>query len=263
MFPAHHCELSWQLLLWTPVGLVVAPLRMLLWTLLAVADEPSWTDNTASLQFIIHRLLGVETRWEHAERIPAGFHCAVSNHGSLGDFLALYTQERRYTHLIHAGVPPVWPKRHRVSFAHATPLQLKKLRRVQRSGGREGGEEEEALPVHFFPEGILSSSTALLRFSRSFATLQAPVVPVALRSSHALGISTHTLTSSFAANLWWLCFAPWGRLTATVLPPMNRWEGEDAADFAQRVRAALALELGVGMVDVGPEEKALFREKSR
>ena len=203
----------------------------------------------------------METSWEHAERIPAGFHVAVSNHSSLGDFLALYTQEKRYTHLIHPAVPPVWPKRHRVAFAHATPLQLKKLRRVQRGSDSEDGGSTQ--PVHFFPEGILSSSTALLRFSRSFATLQAPVVPVALRSSHGLGISTHTLTSSFASNLWWLCFAPWGRLTATVLPPMSRWEGEGAAEFAQRVREALAAELGVGMVEVGPEEKERAREAAR
>ena len=176
----------------------------------------------------------------------------MSNHSSLGDFLVLYTQPRRYTHLIHAAVPPVWPQRHRVAFAHATPRAVRRLR--TRAPPR---------PVHLFPEGILSSGAALLRFSRSFATLGAPVSPVALRARAALGISTHTLESSFAANLWWLCFCPSCEIEATVLPAMTRGEGEAAAAFAERVRAALAQELGVGLAEVGPAEKAAWREAVR
>jgi 1-acyl-sn-glycerol-3-phosphate acyltransferase len=260
LWPAEHAPLSWQLLLWSPLGCVVAPCRALLWLALAALDAPAITDADAPLRFIVHRLLGVESRWKHWERVPRdGFVVLVSNHCSVGDFLCLYTQPRgRVLHLVHPGVPErVFPRRHRVIYAHATPHALKRIRRERQSAVRQ------AEAVHFFPEGILSSGAAVLPFSRSFATLGCPVVPVALRSEHALGIRTHTLESSFAANLWWLCFAPWARLEATVLPPMERGLGEDTAAFAERVRAVVALELGVGLCQLGAEDKAAYRQQVR
>lgn len=60
-------------------------------------------------------------------------------------------------------------------------------------------------------------------FSRGFMLFaqRLPVVPVALRAALPWGLHTHTLTSSFAANMFWFCFAPWVRLDAVALPPMQ------------------------------------------
>ena len=60
-------------------------------------------------------------------------------------------------------------------------------------------------------------------FSRGFMLFaqRLPVVPVALRAGLPWGLHTHTLTSSFAANMFWFCFAPWVRLDAVVLQPMQ------------------------------------------
>ena len=72
-------------------------------------------------------------------------------------------------------------------------------------------------------EGGMTNGQGMMKFSRGFMTFakQLPVVPVALRVALPWGLHTHTLTSSFAANMFWFCFAPWVRLDATVLPPMH------------------------------------------
>jgi len=191
LFPEEHATLSHALLLWAPVGCVVAPLRMLLWALCALADSPSTTDADGPLRFILRNLLGVSARWNNLELQPReGFHVLVSNHTSVGDFLLLYAQPRRVAHLIHPALPslPV-AKRHRVSFQHATPRALASLARMPKA------ERTLRPPVHLFPEGVLGSGAALLRFNRGFALLDAPVLPVAFRCRHALGIRTHTIDS--------------------------------------------------------------------
>lgn len=72
----------------------------------------------------------------------------------------------------------------------------------------------------------MTNGRGMMRFSRGFMAFakRLPVVPVALRARLPWGLHTHTLTSSFAANMFWFCFAPWVRLDATVLPPL-RFDG--------------------------------------
>ena len=236
----------------------------------------------------------IRTEWRGLELLPRGFHVAVSNHSCVGDFLLLYRQRRKYTHLIHAAVP-ARGGHHRVRFMQATPAAFKTLRRAaeaaeQRRKAEEAAAPEHAAhatlhaaaasasastaeddlgsrPVHLFPEGGMTSGAGVMRFNRGFALLRAPVAPVAFRCSHAWpgggGLSTHTLTSSFAANLFWLCFVPQTHLSATVLPPMTQRAGEADAAFADRVRAAVAAELGVPMLDMGIKEKYALKESLR
>jgi hypothetical protein len=72
----------------------------------------------------------------------------------------------------------------------------------------------------------MTNGTGMMRFSRGFMRFGKglPIVPAAVRAAPAFGISTHTLTSSFGANMFWFCFAPWGDLEVTVLPPMQPHE---------------------------------------
>lgn len=69
----------------------------------------------------------------------------------------------------------------------------------------------------------MTNGSGMVQFSRGFMLFakNLPIVPVALRVTVPWNIQTHTLTSSFAANLFWFCFVPWVRLDATVLTPMS------------------------------------------
>lgn len=82
-----------------------------------------------------------------------------------------------------------------------------------------------------------------------------PVVPVALTARNPLNIRTHTLTSSFLANLFWFSFCPWVEIDAVVLPPMVQEEGEGRGQFVQRVQAAIAAQLGVPVSDMTIQQK--------
>lgn len=68
----------------------------------------------------------------------------------------------------------------------------------------------------------MTNGMGMMRFSRGFMRFGRglPVVPLALRARPAFGISSHTLTSSFLANLFWFSFCPWVELDATVLPAL-------------------------------------------
>jgi len=67
--------------------------------------------------------------------------------------------------------------------------------------------EAAAASIHVFPEGGMTDGrSGLMRFSRGFMRFAAglPVVPVALRVRTCLPeVASHTLTSSFGANLFW------------------------------------------------------------
>ena len=264
LFPAQHVDqVTPELVAYAPLGCLLAAGRAAVWAVCALVDSPALTDSDTALGFILTSLLGVTATWSGLENLPPdlGFHVAVSNHTCVGDFLALYAQKRQYNHLIHHAVPTGGRvTRHRVQFTHSTPAAFQRLARLVKEGKASGGQLS---PIHLFPEACMSSGAAVLRFSRGFALLDAPVVPIACRAVHAFGISTHTLTSSFGANLFWLCFAPWTRLSAKVLPPMWRDVGEEPEAFVQRVRAAIATELGVPMVDLGVKEKYGLKEALR
>lgn len=116
-----------------------------------------------------------------------------------------------------------------------------------------------AAPVHVFPEGgMTNGSVGMMRFSRGFMRFaaQLPIVPAALRVRSALPeVRSHTLTSSFMANLFWFSFPLWTDLEVTLLPAVSLEEGEGKAALVQRVQAAIARELGCGVADLNVQQK--------
>ncbi|GAX77129.1 hypothetical protein CEUSTIGMA_g4575.t1 [Chlamydomonas eustigma] len=91
--------------------------------------------------------------------------------------------------------------------------------------------------------GITNGRWGMMQFSRGFMRLLRPgeyVVPVVLRAKTPWDIRTHTLTSSFLANLFWISFCPWVEVHATVLPPLRPTVGESKAAFVRRVQSSIA-----------------------
>ncbi len=223
-------------------------------------------------------LLGVRVTWRNAERLPAERHILVSNHCSVGDLMSLFnaplpahgsrahggsssssssssaasstssTAPRRYVHLITPGLPArVTQTKHLpVILRHASPAVYEEL-----------GTTTDPTPIHLFPEGGMTNGRAMMGFSRGFTKIMQgaeaagrplPVIPAALRVKGVLpGVCTHTLTSSFFANLFWLSFNPSLELEVTVLPAMQQEAGEARGSFVKRVQAAIAEELRIGV----------------
>ncbi len=70
----------------------------------------------------------------------------------------------------------------------------------------------------------MTNGQGMMRFTRAFMTFAdgLPLVPAALEAHTPWGLDTHTLRSSYLANMFWFCFPPRLRLKAKVLPPMTR-----------------------------------------
>lgn len=57
------------------------------------------------LHAVLQRILGVDVRWHHIDRIPSQRHVLVSNHLTAGDLMMLYSLPQHYVHLISAKLP--------------------------------------------------------------------------------------------------------------------------------------------------------------
>jgi hypothetical protein len=102
--------------------------------------------------------------------------------------------------------------------------------------GAAHAEGAQPRPSSSSPASPASSSPA----GADSPTSLLPVVPAALRLHSPLaGVRSHTLTSSFLANLFWLSFSPWVEYEVTVLPPMAPRPGELRGGFANRVQVGL------------------------
>ena len=139
-------------------------------------------------------------------------------------------------------------------FARAKFLCIKKLC-DQRAGGLTNGR------------GMMLFSRGFMKFAGGL-----PVVPVALRVTPALGIRTHTLTSSFLANLFWFSVPPYLEIEATVLPALppfaqvgsgggGQLAGSKGA-YVQRAQQAIADELGIPVVNANIKDKRKLMQRN-
>lgn len=253
----HVPQWSPSLLLYFPLGVMLASIRMALWIALLAADVPWLTDNNTSIA-ALQRILGLQIKWHREDLIPEQRHVMVSNHLTAGDLMMLYSLPQHYVHLISAKLPEriSQASNHRVKLWHATKETYQDL----------SDNPTQSDPIHLFPEGVMTNGSGMVQFSRGFMRFgrKLPIVPVALRVSVPWNIQTHTLTSSFAANLFWFCFVPWVKLDATVLKPMSLAEGQGNGAFVESVQKVIASELGVGIADMtNQEKKQLIRQYSK
>ncbi|KAL3138592.1 hypothetical protein ABBQ32_006359 [Trebouxia sp. C0010 RCD-2024] len=189
-----------------------------------LAADVPWLTDNDSAIAVLQRLLGLQINWHNADQIPKERHVLASHH--------------------------------RVRLWHATKEIYQDL----------SDNSAHSDPIHLFPEGVMTNGSGMVQFSRGFMLFakNLPIVPVALRVTVPWNIQTHTLTSSFAANLFWFCFVPWVRLDATVLTPMSLAKGQGNGAFVEGVQKAIATELKVGIADMtNQEKKQLMKQYSK
>jgi hypothetical protein len=158
----------------------------------------------------------------------------------------------RYAHIITSALPAATLATKNLPV-DLLPASAETYERLAAAGRRQ--------PVHLFPEGGMTHGRGgMMRWSRGFMRFASdlPVVPVALRltpPAFAAAVRTHTLTSSFAANLFWLSFLPYVEAEATALPAMRLGPGEARAAFVSRVQAAVAEQLGAPVRPIAVQQK--------
>ncbi|XP_062268290.1 glycerol-3-phosphate acyltransferase 4-like [Platichthys flesus] len=101
-------------------------------------------------------------------------------------------------------------------------------------------------PILMFPEGTCINNTSVMMFKKGSFEIDCTVYPVAIKydprfgdafwNSSKFGLVTYLLRMM---SSWAIVCSVW------YLPPMNRQEGEDAVQFANRVKAAIAAQGGL------------------
>eukprot|EP00877_Chromochloris_zofingiensis_P005971 jgi/Chrzof1/1627/Cz10g14320.t1 len=274
---SHISSLDPLLLLYFPFGCTLAGLRFALWISCIALDAP-WFRHKAVIDAWVG-LMGVTVTWKGTDNIPQGSrHVLVSNHVTVADLLILFQRPDKYVHLITSALPgQVYAAKHLPAMLRpASKDMYEQLAAGVNQGhplvkpGLNGHaatssiSEDLAAPVHVFPEGGMTNGAGMMRFSRGFMRFAAdlPVVPVAIKSRPAFpNIHTHTLTSSFLANLFWFCFMPWTEIEATALPAMQLQPGEHKTEFVRQVQTAIANELGIGVADINIQQKRKLMQR--
>ncbi|KAJ9521102.1 hypothetical protein QJQ45_022799 [Haematococcus lacustris] len=189
------------------------------------------------------------------------YHVMVSNHTTSADLMMLFQLPKRYIHLITTAMPA------KVTSTRHLPVTLRPASAPVYTLLAQQAGEAGAAPVHVFPEGGLTNGSSMLQFSRGFTKFVKPgetwVVPVALRARTPFGIRTHTLTSSFLANLFFISLCPWLEVEAVVLPPTQQAAEEGRGAFVQRVQRAIAAELGVPVSQMTIKQKHTLMKAQR
>uniref|UniRef100_A0A3P9L3L2 Glycerol-3-phosphate acyltransferase 4 n=1 Tax=Oryzias latipes TaxID=8090 RepID=A0A3P9L3L2_ORYLA len=131
--------------------------------------------------------------------------------------------------------PHIWFEREEVKDRHLVAKRL-----------CDHAADKTKQPILIFPEGTCVNNTSVMMFKKGSFEIGCTIFPVAIKydfrfgdaywNSSKFGLVHHLLR---IMSSWALVCSVW------YLPPMNREEGEDAVQFAKRVKAALAAQAGL------------------
>uniref|UniRef100_A0A8C3LUK8 Glycerol-3-phosphate acyltransferase 4 n=1 Tax=Chrysolophus pictus TaxID=9089 RepID=A0A8C3LUK8_CHRPC len=131
--------------------------------------------------------------------------------------------------------PHVWFERSEVKDRHLVAKRL-----------TEHVQDKSKLPILIFPEGTCINNTSVMMFKKGSFEIGATVYPVAIKydpqfgdafwNSSKYGMVTYLLRMMTS---WAIVCSVW------YLPPMTRQSDEDAVQFANRVKSAIARQGGL------------------
>ncbi|XP_058523056.1 glycerol-3-phosphate acyltransferase 3 isoform X2 [Ochotona princeps] len=185
----------------------------------------------------------------------------VANHTSPIDVLIL-TTDGCYAMVgqVHGGLmgviqramvkacPHVWFERSEMKDRHLVTKRL-----------REHIADKKKLPILIFPEGTCINNTSVMMFKKGSFEIGGTIHPVAIKYNPQFGdafwnSSKYNMVSYLLRMMtsWAIVCDVW------YMPPMTREEGEDAVQFANRVKSAIAIQGGLTEL---PWDGGLKREK--
>ncbi|TRY60182.1 hypothetical protein DNTS_003793 [Danionella cerebrum] len=197
---------------------------------------------------ICARALTAIITYYHSENKPKNGGICVANHTSPIDVIIL-ASDGCYAMVgqIHGGLmgliqrcmvkacPHIWFERSEVKDRH---LVAKRLSDHVKDKGR--------LPILIFPEGTCINNTSVMMFKKGSFEIASTVYPVAIKYDPRFGEAFWNSSKFGMVNYLLRMMSSWAIVCSVwYLPPMSRQEGEDAVQFANRVKAAIARQGGL------------------
>ncbi|XP_035514878.1 glycerol-3-phosphate acyltransferase 3-like isoform X2 [Morone saxatilis] len=192
---------------------------------------------------ICARGLSATIRYHNRENIPKKGGICVANHTSPIDIVIL-CNDGCYAMVgqVHGGLmgviqramvrscPHVWFERAEMKDRHLVTKRLK-----------DHVNDKTKLPILIFPEGTCVNNTSVMMFKKGSFEIGATIYPVAIKYDLKFGdafwnSSKYSMVSYLLRMMtsWALVCNVW------YLPAMHQQEGEDAVQFANRVKSAIA-----------------------
>ncbi|XP_061590203.1 glycerol-3-phosphate acyltransferase 4-like isoform X2 [Cololabis saira] len=194
--------------------------------------------------FCIRSLTAIIT-YHDRENKPKNDGICVANHTTPIDVIIL-ANDHGYS-MVHGGLlgmiqramikssPHIWFERAEVKDRHLVAQRLS-----------DHVADKTKQPILVFPEGTCVNNSSVMMFRKGSFEIGCTVYPVAIKydprfgdafwNSSKFGLVRHLLRMM---SSWAIVCSVW------YLPPMNREEGEDAIQFANRVKAAIAARAGL------------------
>lgn len=244
------------LLLYTPVGVVLMALRLLVLFLVALTLprclSEQQLDRLGIHQFVLFITGTIVKRVDgHLFDAKNPADIIVANHISEFDAVALRSLLPTYV------LGYDFYKRMLFFRLLGDKFGLVYVPYVSRNQGGAAGRDQvreiivdklnkKDKPLVAFPEGGLTNGRkGLLQYHKFLFSLGKTVQPLAIQATDGpLPVNINAETSTFAANVLWYMFMPWHVYTITFLPVTRAQTDEEPLAFAQRVMKQTARALG-------------------
>uniref|UniRef100_A0A8C9V212 Glycerol-3-phosphate acyltransferase 4 n=1 Tax=Scleropages formosus TaxID=113540 RepID=A0A8C9V212_SCLFO len=194
------------------------------------------------------RALTAIITYHNSENKPKNGGICVANHTSPIDVIIL-ASDGCYAMVgqIHGGLmgviqramvkacPHIWFERSEVKDRHLVAKRLS-----------DHVEDKTKLPILIFPEGTCINNTSVMMFKKGSFEIGTTVYPVAIKYDPRFAEAFWNSSKYGMVNYLLRMMSSWAVVCSVwYLPPMRREEGEDAVQFANRVKAAIARQGGL------------------
>ncbi|KAK2827369.1 hypothetical protein Q7C36_018295 [Tachysurus vachellii] len=197
---------------------------------------------------ICARGLSATIHYHNKENRPKKGGICVANHTSPIDIVIL-ANDGCYAMVgqVHGGMmgviqramarscPHVWFERSEMKDRHAVAKRL-----------RNHVADKTKLPILIFPEGTCINNTSVMMFKKGSFEIGGTIYPVAIKYDPQFGDAFWNSAKYNMVSYLLRMMTSWAIVcNVWYLPPMNLQDGEDAVQFANRVKSAIALQGGL------------------
>uniref|UniRef100_A0A3P8VDS7 Glycerol-3-phosphate acyltransferase 4 n=1 Tax=Cynoglossus semilaevis TaxID=244447 RepID=A0A3P8VDS7_CYNSE len=194
------------------------------------------------------RALTAIITYHDSENKPKNGGICVANHTSPIDVIIL-ASDGCYAMVgqIHGGLmgviqramvkacPHIWFERSEVKDRHLVAKRLS-----------DHVQDKSKLPILIFPEGTCINNTSVMMFKKGSFEIGTTVYPVAIKYDPRFGDAFWNSSKFGMVNYLLRMMSSWAIVCSVwYLPPMSREEDEDAVQFANRVKSAIARQGGL------------------